>query len=875
MNKRSTYIHLMSKKMRRTILRSPLQFLTMVLILALGSTLFSGLYSAHLVFQDQVNRIYQDSNIADITTTLLYDNNEVTQQEIKEDEATIKNAIGEAGKVESQYYSSGRIHGIDVNVIISDSYPTINKPTEIFGKYKDSQEEDNYFLFADSYLHNSINYGAKSTWIDDDGNYQPVEIQLNIASIKKLEHEAVVNKLKEYVKTNASNILDNDYLSLNVVPTGSMEHPENTSSSVSSPYSFITTRNFLIPYIYGKDGVINKNYDIAKLKQDIESHPEDELLKECLDVLDVEKKELTNQYWCNNRYLTRLNHRNEANKYRNKIDETFTEESKSDKILFNVKLTDSTLYQQLNTEALQSKQLCYVFPPLFFLVAVLIVLTTISQIILKERKEIGTLKAIGVSNRSILSYYMSLTGVISLIGVALGLVIGPLLLPKVLNLKFEMLYNLPNPRFIFPTLIAVIMTLVVLIITTLVAFLIARKEAKALPVTSMRPKPVNIKKKNISEAEEDNTHKLCFKMAVRNIFCSIPRSIMVIVGVLGCTALLCCGFGIDDSIQYGINNDTNMFFRTDSLIYFSNPTENTLNGLNHLVDNGVITACEPFGCLPSTASRSGVIEKTFSTNVYTINPYSENKFFNIGYKVKDSEVAVSNKVAKALNLHEGDDIVFNFLGNSYAGTIGKVIDVFYMHGIYIDGTFSNFPMVTQYPTSAYARFNKDLDKNEVMEQIRQVEGVSNVFDKKDLTGQITNISSSISYITLTIKIFAILLAVVALYNLALLNFKENIRNIATMKVLGFNRREVAESLFFEIITLSAVGALVGLTLGYPLTILTLSINQVPMCEFFYYISALSILISLLITLVVTSIINIFVGLRSKNVKMVESLKSVE
>ena len=147
------------------------------------------------------------------------------------------------------------------------------------------------------------------------------------------------------------------------------------------------------------------------------------------------------RYWCNNRCLTRLNNRNDATIYRDKIEESFKGKLGDNNLLLNINLVDTATHQQLSTDMMQSLQLCYVFPPIFFLVAILIVLTTISQIILKERKEIGTLKAIGASNRSIFTYYMSLTGVISLFGVALGLVVGPFLIPTILNFKYKMLTN--------------------------------------------------------------------------------------------------------------------------------------------------------------------------------------------------------------------------------------------------------------------------------------------------------------------------------------------------------------------------------------------------------------------------------------------------
>lgn len=888
MKNKSSYTHLLSKKMWRTIRRSPLQFLTMVLILGLASTLFSGLYASHLAFQDRVDREFANSNIADITSTLSYDYNKEgfdPKSETEQDQKLIENTVGSShGQVEAQYNSTAKIRGLDAFISMTDSFPTINKPTEIKGK----ADGDDYFLFCDTYLDIPINYGERSIWVDDDGNYKPADIELSISSLKdRFENKKLNPRLKPlidgYLKNPSNDPLKSSYITLEAKPTGCMKHPEDIASSSVVPYTFITTRTFIKKCLSEK---LDASYDLVQLKADLDNADpgqDRDDLQEAWDLLNLgassTSDNLMDRYWCNNRCVTRLNKRSEAKTYRDKITDAFTNRLSRNNLILNTQLSDTSVYQQLQTDSMQSLQLCFAFPVVFFLVSILIVLTTISQIILKERKEIGTLKAIGSSNRSIFVYYCALAGIVSLFGTALGLIAGPLLLPTLLDLKYAMLYTLPASRYIFPTVVAVGMAGVVLLITTLVTYLVARKEVKALPIISMRPKAVNVKKKNLSDSKEDNTHKLCFKMAVRNIFCSVPRSIMVVVGVLGCTALLCCGFGIDDSVNHGINNDIKMFTQTDALIYFSNQTQETFDEIENLEIDGqkMVTDFEPYGYLPVTASEASVIDVSTTTYVYSISRTydAKYKFFNIGYTPHDKYIAVSNKVAKALGVHEGDLLDFNFLGKTYTGTIEKVIDVFYMHGIYIDGEYPNFPQTKSYPTCAYARFNKDVDKSVVIDAISKIGGVSNIIDRAELDGRIKEISSSIRYITTTIKVFAILLAVVSLYNLSLLNFKENTRNIATMKVLGFNRREVAESLFFEIIVLSSVGAIIGLGLGYPLVMLVLGINKVPMCEFFYRLSALSIIISLLITLGVSAIINIFVGLRVKKVKMVESLKSVE
>ena len=129
--------------------------------------------------------------------------------------------------------------------------------------------------------------------------------------------------------------------------------------------------------------------------------------------------------------------------------------------------------------------------------------------------------------------------------------------------------------------------------------------------------------------------------------------------------------------------------------------------------------------------------------------------------------------------------------------------------------------------------------------------------------------------TLAVKVFAILLAIVVLYNLSLLNYKERARDIATMKVLGFSRFEISSSLLIESLTLTIIGVTLGMFLGFPMEILVLIVNQTPLVEFLYAVFPLSYFLAIIITLGTSLVVNLFLTLKIKKIKMVESLKSIE
>ena len=197
-------------------------------------------------------------------------------------------------------------------------------------------------------------------------------------------------------------------------------------------------------------------------------------------------------------------------------------------------------------------------------------------------------------------------------------------------------------------------------------------------------------------------------------------------------------------------------------------------------------------------------------------------------------------------------------------------------GIFISQKkLEEFPDIDYRPTGSWIR-SKNVSYNDtIVEEVNQIQGVSYAMTIQTMREKCNDVISSIKLMTLTIKIFAILLAIVVLYNLALLNFNERIKDIATLKVLGFSKLEIGSSFICEILILTFIGALVGLIFGKPLLVAVLSINENPMLSYIYHVKGLSYISTILLTCGVSLIINLFFALLTSKVKMVESLKSVE
>lgn len=214
-----------------------------------------------------------------------------------------------------------------------------------------------------------------------------------------------------------------------------------------------------------------------------------------------------------------------------------------------------------------------------------------------------------------------------------------------------------------------------------------------------------------------------------------------------------------------------------------------------------------------------------------------------------------------------------FQNKSFLVEVTSVQDFCISQGVFLSKAFTE--EIEFKPTAAWIKTTDEGLNDQVASTISSIDHVLSTLTIAEMRVRADDVISSIKVMTWTIKIFAILLAVVVLYNLALLNFKERTKDIATLKVLGFSKFEVASSFIIEIITLTFFGALIGLCFGYPLLVAVLSINENPLLSYIYHINPLSYGLTVLITCGTSLFINLFFAFLTNKVQMVESLKSVE
>ncbi len=832
--------NILFKKTRRELVKNFLQYLAIIFITTLAVTLFSGLSANAEVLETRVNQIYEAGNVADIWT-------QVDMVSAK-DRRYIDEIIGEGAKVEERLILPSFVEKRNTNAIVVDNMPSINKPYVLSERYQD--EDGNFFILDETTISGLNEFGAKveiGSKVNvslSNSNFATTMALLGQTFFQFDDYDSFLNYLDGHLAEGIeTNILREQFLNLNFVVTGSMKHPENIENG----------EFFSAYYLMNYDTFISRLHDLFLSSYD----------STVMNVLSP----ILKSFHLLNQYVITLPDGRDVSYLVNEITNYF-QTSSSHSLIANMERSNVPSVATIENDIVQARQLTYVFPSIFFVVAILVVLTTITQIILKERQQIGTMKALGIPNYRIVMHYMFLTILVCAIGAILGIIIGPLLIPGIMNQKYNILYSLPPSMYIFPYFETILMLLALFVVGALVTYFICRKDMKLTPSESMRPKVIKPKKHQFAANKMQKSNKFGVKMAIRNIQNNIGNALMVIIGVAGCTSLLVAGFGIEDTLNHGIDNDMNIFYNCDGMITYQSGVK---NGEQSLIDVEGIDQIEDYGMSPATLSHE---DKNYTTYVYALsdNPH----FFKVPFAM--DEVAISTKIAEENNLSAGDTFTFTVLGSTYEAKVGVLFEAFYVHGIYIHYNYLAYQNLGNNLSNAWVKVKSGYDANEVIKSLDNEQYssiVSRVQTYSDLRSTITNILSSILVMTNTVKIFAILLAIIVLYNLAILNYRERMRDIATLKVLGFSRFEIAKSLIYEIMALTVVGVLFGLALGMPMEILVLMTNETPVVDFLYVVSWLTYVISTCITLGTALGVNLYLTNMTNKIPMVESLKSVE
>lgn len=532
--------------------------------------------------------------------------------------------------------------------------------------------------------------------------------------------------------------------------------------------------------------------------------------------------------------------------------------------------------------------LAKIFPVFFFAVAALVCLTTMTRMVDEQRINIGTLKGLGYKTSQISKKYILYALIACLTGSILGLAIGFSVFPTVIFFAYGMMYSIENIVYVFSIPIAIGITSLALIIIILSAYMACSKELKETPAILMRPKAPKSGKRILLERVPFIWNRFSFisKVTVRNIFRYKKRFLMTVLGIAGCTALILTGFGIKDSIEMILTGQYGTLFKYDmSLVIQSDMTDKQIYELRkNLSDIDEINKYEFF------SYENGDIKVNNTTKEITIvvpeNLKNMDKFIHLQDRKTQNPIELNNKgivltekIARDLGVKAGDEIeLINSDDKKAKIKVSHITENYISHYAYIS------------PENYIKLFEKDLDFNRLIGilnnpsvkiedklskklfDIETVDGITfNTASKETFHNTIKNLN----YVVLIMIISAGALAFVVLYNLTNVNISERIREIATIKVLGFYDKEVSAYIYRENIILTIIGTVVGLGLGTILHKFIMVTVEIQSMMFGRVIDMSSYFIAAVLTIVLSLFVNLAMFYKLRNVKMVESLKSVD
>ena len=522
-----------------------------------------------------------------------------------------------------------------------------------------------------------------------------------------------------------------------------------------------------------------------------------------------------------------------------------------------------------------------VLPAFFLLVAALVCITTMTRMIDEERTQIGTLKALGYSNGAIISKYLLYAGSGAVVGCGLGVMAGSMAFPSILWEAYKiMLYITPDLVLKFNWLLCFAVVAAYTGVMLFVTWYCCRQALEEEPAELIRPKAPDVGKKIFMEYLPF-WNKISFlnKVTIRNIFRYKQRLAMMLVGIGGCTALLLTGFGLRDSIVNVVDFQFENITVYDLTVYFSEAqTQEQQERFVKLTDDCAENVM--FYNQTSAELEHGSRVK----EIYLITAGSEVQEF-INFEVDNepipmpgvNEVLLTVGVAENLGIEVGDKLLMR---NADMEQLELTVS-----GIY-DNHVDNYAVII--PETIEAQWNRTPEKQMAMVQVKDgqdvfeastvianLSDVQNVTVSQDLADLVGSMMEALDLVVWVIVFCAGLLAVTVLYNLTNININERIREIATIKVLGFNASETAAYVFKENLSLTVIGAGFGLGLGYLLLIFVMSQIKIDMVWFKALIMGQSYVWSVALTLLAACIVNFVFYFKLEKINMAEALKSVE
>ena len=542
-------------------------------------------------------------------------------------------------------------------------------------------------------------------------------------------------------------------------------------------------------------------------------------------------------------------------------------------------------YTGFGQDADRMGNLASVFPVIFFLVAALVCLTTMTRMVEEQRIQIGSLKALGYSRLAISAKYIGYGLLPSVIGGVLGLLIGYTVFPKMIFTAYQIMYQVPDIELRAYPDISAFSVLAAVVCTTVSTLWACLSTLREVPASLMRPRTPKAGKRVFLEYIRPLWKRLKFihKVTARNLFRYQKRFWMTVIGIGGCTALIIAGFGLRSSILYTMTRQYSELFHYTAQVVLS---DSVLSEEREAIEEFLTTDTRVTDLARCDISSATAASDDYSVTAYVevLQPGDLPRFMEL-YDCKTGEtitlddggVYIDQKLSELLGITVGDTFLID--GDARANvTVAGIFEHYTGHFIYMTPGYYEKTFGTPAETGAYLLTLESDDEelcSALFEELLSLNGVAATTRMRDTQDTYQHSMERIDFVVVIVILAAAALAVVVLYNLSNINITERLRELATIKLLGFYDGEVSAYVYRENIVLTFIGIAVGILMGHYLhTWLVLS-TEIDLMMFGRETDPKSYLYAAVLTALFSFLVNLIAHFKMKKIDMVESLKSAE
>ena len=542
-------------------------------------------------------------------------------------------------------------------------------------------------------------------------------------------------------------------------------------------------------------------------------------------------------------------------------------------------------YTGFGQDADRMANLASVLPIIFFLVAALVCLTTMTRMVEEQRVQIGALKALGYSRLSISWKYIGYGLLPSLVGGVLGLVIGYILFPKMIFTAYQIMYQMPDIELHAYTDISLFSVLAAVACTTVATLWACLATLRETPASLMRPRTPKAGKRVFLEYIKPLWRRMSFihKVTARNLFRYQKRFWMTVIGIGGCTALIIAGFGMRSSLLFTMSRQYDELFHYSAQVTLA---DNALPEERAAVEDFLEHDSRVVNYIPCAASSATVVTPSYSTTAYVEVMASDEigKVVDLfDYKsgdpitMGDEGVYIDQKLSELLKVSVGDTF---FLDGDVRGdvTVAGIYEHYTGHFIYMTpGYYENALHADGEPNAYLLNFTSDDTDtcNAIFEKLLDMSGVATTSRMRDTQDTYMHSMERVDFVVVIIILAAAALAMVVLFNLSNINITERQRELATIKLLGFYDGEVSAYVYRENIVLTLFGILLGCFMGHWLHIYLVRSTEIDLMMFGRQTAPSAYVYAAILTALFSLLVNVLAHFKMKKIDMVESLKSAE